>query len=215
MSDNILLTMTGVSVGGYIGLSILSLVIGFLLIKFLERMRARSIDGGREKEVWGMFRNIAIPLTICATVFFLIYPMYFSCVIDEVDRESVDEEISRRDIYSTNIEANAQGRGKSSGTLFYQSGSFIIETSNEYTYYCMTDRGLKREALPVNQSFIRESSEEKPAVIKYRKCDIVTYGYKDKRAKHKEYAYVDNGDYDYYYVFVVPEGSVVKTFEVN
>lgn len=103
-----------------------------------------------------------------------------------------------------------KGEGESGGNIIYQKGKFLIETFDEYNYYYMTENGLKRGAVPVGEAYIQESDEEKPAIIEYCKYDEVISVYdvigERKKSREKETKY---------YVFIVPKGSVVRSFELN
>lgn len=87
---------------------------------------------------------------------------------------------------------------------------FVLASYDTYNYYCQDGDRIWRESVPVSESYIEYiSNDEKPKIVQYHEYRIETDRYKNKERETRPL------DEKYYYVFYVPEGSVVETFDFN
>lgn len=161
--------------------------------------------------VWPM-----IVVSIFTVILALLAPGYYAWRITEqtelINSEHHVEIVLERDLCALYPTQELKGSGEFEQFLSSGKGSLVIESKDIYRYYYESYGTTWPDNVPMYETGFKYISEnETPRLVRYREYDIETYLRKDT----EEVRQTEPINEWYYYIFYVPEGSIVEEYKIS
>lgn len=157
-----------------------------------------------------------IVISILAVILAIFAPAYYAWRITEqtelINSEHYVEKLLERNLCALYPAQELKGSGEFEQFFSSGKGSFVIESKDVYRYYYESYGTTWPNNVPMYETGFKYIGEnETPKLIRYREYDIETYLRKDTEKVRK----TEPVNEWYYYIFYVPEGSIIEEYKIG
>lgn len=164
-----------------------------------------SILDPDNKILSGLLIALVVVLTIGSPI---LYIAIIESHTHQVDEQRHSDVVMEQELCAVHFDQTIEGYGY--GSLLHHS--FVLSNSDMYRYYYKINNRICQDSVPVNMSFIEYiDKNETPRIVEYHDYTTKQYLF-DITEEVRETEPLDEWNY---YVFYVPEDSVVETFDFS